>query len=74
VRWAVAFGFSLGFIDQLSVFRMHVPSLARVVINAGIRVNPDRTGERRDGSADEEQEGQKRFEHGEFDRRESLDL
>jgi hypothetical protein len=45
------------------MFRVHVPALARVVINASICVNPDWARKHCDGSANEEQERQERFEH-----------
>jgi hypothetical protein len=48
--------FSVGFIDQLPVFGVHVPPLAQLVINAGIGVDPDRTSERCRNPEDQKKE------------------
>jgi hypothetical protein len=50
--WPIAFCFSFRFVDQFAVFGVHVPALPRIVLDSGIGVDPDWTGEDCDGSAD----------------------
>jgi hypothetical protein len=68
VRWSIPFRLSLGFVDQFAVFRVHVPALARVMINANICVNPDWAGKHCDGSAEEEQGDRNALNMAPFDR------